>query len=306
MERERIHRNPYDLPTMQAIMNTGSKAKTISQLKEATAFKSMVDASTQPLIQIYKRIKQPGNSLRRIFLALPAAVQEKTVAEIMQLPRSGSYIPPSELGEEAQYYFPVSVYEILRSVVPAYQQKGASQLATFEPLLSSTPIGQLSDVEPDTPVTPSASASTSVQTFRTAQSHPSSAADISTPARTTAIRRKGVLKLRKTSETSTPMNAPTPQPPRRLFTASVRAPVRHRRVLLSNKLSKGAVRRLARRGGVVRLSAGMAAETNKIFREFLTGLIRDVVTYTEHANRRTVTISDVLQAVKKQSLTLYI
>ncbi|KAH9952278.1 histone-fold-containing protein [Russula compacta] len=65
---------------------------------------------------------------------------------------------------------------------------------------------------------------------------------------------------------------------------------RHRKVLRDNiqGITKPAIRRLARRGGV-----------------FLENVIRDAVTYTEHAKRKTVTAMDVVYALKRQGRTLY-
>eukprot|EP00798_Chlamydomonas_sp_ICE-L_P011782 gene11782-biopygen9438 len=41
------------------------------------------------------------------------------------------------------------------------------------------------------------------------------------------------------------------------------------------------------------------------FRVFLENVIRDAVTYTEHARRKTVTALDVVYALKRQGRTLY-
>jgi histone H4 len=38
---------------------------------------------------------------------------------------------------------------------------------------------------------------------------------------------------------------------------------------------------------------------------FLENVIRDAVTYTEHAKRKTVTAMDVVYALKRQARTLY-
>ena len=42
-----------------------------------------------------------------------------------------------------------------------------------------------------------------------------------------------------------------------------------------------------------------------LFRVFLENIIRDSVTYTEHACRKTVMASDVVYALKRQGRTLY-
>ena len=41
------------------------------------------------------------------------------------------------------------------------------------------------------------------------------------------------------------------------------------------------------------------------FEVFLENVIRDAVTYTEHAKRKTVTAMDVVYALKRQGRTLY-
>lgn len=104
---------------------------------------------------------------------------------------------------------------------------------------------------------------------------------------------------------------------------------RHRKILRDNiqGITKPAIRRLARRGGVKRISGLIYEETRgvlKIFLEnvtpfaivavdfflklcsfFLIQVIRDSVTYTEHAKRKTVTALDVVYALKRSGRTLY-
>ncbi|KHN46176.1 Histone H4 [Glycine soja] len=66
---------------------------------------------------------------------------------------------------------------------------------------------------------------------------------------------------------------------------------RHRKVLRDNiqGITKPAIRRLARRGGVKRISGLIYEETRGVLKIFLENVIRDAVTYTEHARRKTVT-----------------
>ncbi|GKC87080.1 histone H4 [Tanacetum coccineum] len=70
---------------------------------------------------------------------------------------------------------------------------------------------------------------------------------------------------------------------------------RHRKVLRDNiqGITKPAIRRLARRGGVKRISGLIYEETRGVLKIFLENVIRDAVTYTEHARRKTVTAMDV-------------
>merc|ERR1711898_44331 len=70
-------------------------------------------------------------------------------------------------------------------------------------------------------------------------------------------------------------------------------------------ITKPAIRRLARRGGVKRISALIYEETRNVLKSFLESVIRDSVTYTEHARRKTVTALDVVYALKRQGRTLY-
>merc|ERR1712166_142607 len=70
-------------------------------------------------------------------------------------------------------------------------------------------------------------------------------------------------------------------------------------------ITKPAIRRLARRGGVKRISSYIYEETRAFLRSFLENVVRDSVTYTEHAKRKTVTALDVVYAFKRQGRTLY-
>ena len=100
---------------------------------------------------------------------------------------------------------------------------------------------------------------------------------------------------------------------------------RHRKILRDNiqGITKPAIRRLARRGGVKRISASMLSyfsfaglllinslviyeETRGVLKTFLEGVIRDAVTYTEHAKRKTVTSLDVVYALKRQGREYFI
>ncbi|KAE8901256.1 hypothetical protein PF002_g22294 [Phytophthora fragariae] len=85
------------------------------------------------------------------------------------------------------------------------------------------------------------------------------------------------------------------------------SPKRHRKIIRDGVqgITNAAVRRLARRAGVMRISGLVYFETRAVLRVFLTNLVRDAVTYTEHGNRKTVTRMDVLFALKHQGRTLY-
>ena len=64
-------------------------------------------------------------------------------------------------------------------------------------------------------------------------------------------------------------------------------------------ITKPAIRRLARRGGVKRLSGLIYDEARSVLKSFLEQVIKDSVTYTEHSKRKTVTPLDVVYALKR-------
>ncbi|CAN6824677.1 unnamed protein product [Brassica oleracea var. botrytis] len=66
-----------------------------------------------------------------------------------------------------------------------------------------------------------------------------------------------------------------------------------------------ALSELMKRGGVKRISGLIYEETRGVLKIFLENVIRDAVTYTEHARRKTVTAMDVVYALKRQGRTLY-
>ena len=70
-------------------------------------------------------------------------------------------------------------------------------------------------------------------------------------------------------------------------------------------ITKPAIRRLARRGGVKRISALVYEEARSVLKTFLEAVVKDSVTYCEHAKRKTVTSLDVVYALKRQGKTLY-
>ncbi|XP_038644681.1 histone H4-like [Scyliorhinus canicula] len=82
---------------------------------------------------------------------------------------------------------------------------------------------------------------------------------------------------------------------------------RHRKVLrdVIQGISKPAIRRLARRGGVKRISGLIYEETRKVLVVFLENVIRDAIICTEHAKRTTITAMDVVYALKRQARGLY-
>jgi histone H4 len=70
-------------------------------------------------------------------------------------------------------------------------------------------------------------------------------------------------------------------------------------------VTKPAIRRLARRGGVKRISASIYEEARGVLKNFMESVIKDSVTYTEHARRKTVTAIDVVHSLKRQGKPIY-
>ncbi|KAJ7797437.1 hypothetical protein B0H13DRAFT_2168608 [Mycena leptocephala] len=78
---------------------------------------------------------------------------------------------------------------------------------------------------------------------------------------------------------------------------------RHRKILRDNIQARHPSSRP--RGGVKRISGLIYEETRGVLKIFLENVIRDSVTYTEHAKRKTVTALDVVYALKRSGRTLY-
>jgi histone H4 len=70
-------------------------------------------------------------------------------------------------------------------------------------------------------------------------------------------------------------------------------------------LSKGDIRRLARRGGVKRIGGMVYEEVGEVLRGFLRRVLHDTIEYAQYARRATVLPKDVVCALKRQGITLY-
>lgn len=82
---------------------------------------------------------------------------------------------------------------------------------------------------------------------------------------------------------------------------------RHRKLLRDSiqGIKNPAIRRLARRAGVQRVSGLIYEDTRAALKLFLDSVIRDSITYTENARRKTITVMDVMYALKRRGHTLY-
>ena len=70
-------------------------------------------------------------------------------------------------------------------------------------------------------------------------------------------------------------------------------------------ITKPAICRLARRGGVRRISGLVYEETRRVLKVFLENVICDSILYTEHKNCKTITVIDVNRALKRRGRTVY-
>lgn len=70
-------------------------------------------------------------------------------------------------------------------------------------------------------------------------------------------------------------------------------------------ITKPDIKRLARRGGVKRISGLVFDEVRSVLRAFLHDVLRDALTYCEHARRMRVTLMDIIYALKRQGHTIY-
>ena len=70
-------------------------------------------------------------------------------------------------------------------------------------------------------------------------------------------------------------------------------------------ISKGGIRRLARRAGVKRISANVYDEVRGALKDFIGSVMADTVTVMELTKKKTVSAGDVLYALRKAGKTLY-
>ncbi len=76
---------------------------------------------------------------------------------------------------------------------------------------------------------------------------------------------------------------------------------RFRSTIMRDRITKPAIRRMARGGGVKRTDGTIYEETRIVLKIFLENIIRDAVP----VQRKTVTTTDVVAALKRQGRILY-
>ena len=90
--------------------------------------------------------------------------------------------------------------------------------------------------------------------------------------------------------------------------AKVQMAKRHgktRRDALDAVFTKPAIRRMSRRGGVIRVSDDARDMTRNLMKVVLQTLLREAVTYTEHSRRKTVNTDDLERALNRYKLSIY-
>ncbi|CAD7965182.1 unnamed protein product [Amoebophrya sp. A25] len=70
-------------------------------------------------------------------------------------------------------------------------------------------------------------------------------------------------------------------------------------------ISKPAIRRMARRGGVKRISGKMHFEARHAMGKFMTKVLRDCMVYMAHGKRNTVRPRDIVNSLKRHGRTIY-
>ena len=90
-------------------------------------------------------------------------------------------------------------------------------------------------------------------------------------------------------------------------TPSRRRNVRNKKIIKENvkAISKGSLRRLARRSGVKRMGMECFEELRKTIRNFVSKLVDDSCKYAEYAKRTTITVGDVVSACRNQGKPIY-
>jgi len=86
-----------------------------------------------------------------------------------------------------------------------------------------------------------------------------------------------------------------------------RGPKRHIKIVRDNIrcITKGDIRRLARRGGVKRISALIYEDIRQALSNHLRNLLRDCCMMVDYAQRKTVTVTDVIFALKRLGTPIY-
>lgn len=70
-------------------------------------------------------------------------------------------------------------------------------------------------------------------------------------------------------------------------------------------MSLPSIKRLARRGGVKRCSDSISTEIRSVLKDFVSSVIQDSVQIIQLSGRKTITVMDILYALRRRGQTLY-
>ena len=80
-----------------------------------------------------------------------------------------------------------------------------------------------------------------------------------------------------------------------------KVPRRMKKTSVDDNITKPAMRRLARRAGIKRISQQTFASIRGLIQYFGEEVVRDAIVFMEHAGRKTVTAQDVVLALKRNT-----
>jgi histone H4 len=86
-----------------------------------------------------------------------------------------------------------------------------------------------------------------------------------------------------------------------------KGPARHRKIIRESitGITAPAIRRLARRGGVKRISRSIYEDVRGVLKQRLELILSMCVIYVEHRGAKTVTIQDVLYSLRRIGTPIY-
>jgi histone H4 len=70
-------------------------------------------------------------------------------------------------------------------------------------------------------------------------------------------------------------------------------------------ITRPAIRRLARRGGIKRISGLVYTRAREVVEKFLQKILKDTLDISEFARRKTISATDVVYALSRHGHTLY-
>ena len=124
---------------------------------------------------------------------------------------------------------------------------------------------------------------------------------------------KGKGKKQPKTPANQKSSTPTTRPGKKSPVSEYKSPAAHKkggkgRIRLPkgiDEITKGGIRRLARRGGVKRVSNSIYEEVRQSMKKFVEHTLEDAVILTKHAKTKTITAGNVVYSLKKNGVNLY-